>query len=362
MPVTDEEAALQAIAALDSLSPEQQSVLESINAILHNDEPFVDIHELFGLYNVLYFRSLLVPRVEVSWSPRLTLCAGICELTRDPTTKKYTRIRLKLSTPLLQFRPRSDTINTLLHESIHAYFFLTSSFSHTRSSPSSDDEDASGHGPGFQLLASFINTHSSNTYSITIYHTFHDEVDHYRTHVWKCSGPCKEKAPYYGLVKRSMNRAPGKSDTWWARHEAECGGTWMKVGEPGLTRKQKEGMSARERAGRQRNKIDGWVVRGRESGQTLVREGPDKGGRVSVQNNAGGKRRAEAIVVAGGVASSPSNHTGSGAVRKRQKVSGEDKDEEVQVVGENLHVECPICSIRVPDSSINEHLDVVHPP
>lgn len=29
---------------------------------------------------------------------------------------KYRRIRLKLSEPLLKFRPREDTINTLLHE------------------------------------------------------------------------------------------------------------------------------------------------------------------------------------------------------------------------------------------------------
>lgn len=73
MPVTDEHAALQAIAALESLSEEQTSALAAINTILRNGEPFVDIHELFGHYDVLYFRGLLVPRVEVLWSPRLTL-------------------------------------------------------------------------------------------------------------------------------------------------------------------------------------------------------------------------------------------------------------------------------------------------
>lgn len=73
MPVTDEDAALQAIATLESLSDEQKRALEAIHSILGDGEPFVDIHELFGYYNVLYFRSLLVPRVEVLWSPRLTL-------------------------------------------------------------------------------------------------------------------------------------------------------------------------------------------------------------------------------------------------------------------------------------------------
>jgi hypothetical protein len=71
--LTDEDTALQAIAALEDLTDEQRAALDSINAIINNGEPFVDVHELFALYNVLYFRKLLVPRVEVIWSPRLTL-------------------------------------------------------------------------------------------------------------------------------------------------------------------------------------------------------------------------------------------------------------------------------------------------
>jgi hypothetical protein len=73
MPVTDEDAAIAAIATLQVLSQAQKDALASINKIIHNDEPFVDIHELFGHYNVLYFRGLLAPRVAVIWSPRLTL-------------------------------------------------------------------------------------------------------------------------------------------------------------------------------------------------------------------------------------------------------------------------------------------------
>jgi len=71
--LTDEEAALQAIATLEELSAEQQEALKSINTIIHNGEPFVDVHELFTHYNVLYFRKILLPRVELLWSPRLTL-------------------------------------------------------------------------------------------------------------------------------------------------------------------------------------------------------------------------------------------------------------------------------------------------
>lgn len=73
MPNTDENAALQAIAALDVLSTDQQQALYAIDAIINNGEPFVDVLELFRYYDKLYFRNLLVPRVEVIWSPRLTL-------------------------------------------------------------------------------------------------------------------------------------------------------------------------------------------------------------------------------------------------------------------------------------------------
>lgn len=73
MPDTDEDAALHAIAALHALSAEQQDALRAIDTIINNEEPFVDVFELFRYYDKLYFRNLLVPRVEVIWSPRLTL-------------------------------------------------------------------------------------------------------------------------------------------------------------------------------------------------------------------------------------------------------------------------------------------------
>lgn len=50
--------------------------------------------------------------------------------------------------------------------------------------------------------------------------------------MWRCKGKCRELAPFYGYVKRSMNRAPGKNDLWWAEHEAKCGGEFEKISEP----------------------------------------------------------------------------------------------------------------------------------
>lgn len=65
-----------------------------------------------------------------------------------------------------------------------------------------------------------------------IYHTFHNEVDEYRRHWWRCDGPCQFQKPYYGYVKRATNRAPSAHDYWWAEHQSTCGGTYIKIKEP----------------------------------------------------------------------------------------------------------------------------------
>lgn len=68
--------------------------------------------------------------------------------------------------------------------------------------------------------------------STQVYHTFHDEVDEYRRHWWRCNGPCQDRKPYYGYVKRATNRAPSAHDCWWAEHQKTCGGTYIKIKEP----------------------------------------------------------------------------------------------------------------------------------
>lgn len=75
MPQSDEEAAALAISSIADLNDTQKDAQIKIDTILKSgdEDSFIDVHELFGLYNTLYFRSLLLPRVEVSWSPRLTL-------------------------------------------------------------------------------------------------------------------------------------------------------------------------------------------------------------------------------------------------------------------------------------------------
>ncbi|POM73115.1 Hypothetical protein PHPALM_10066 [Phytophthora palmivora] len=176
----------------DSLATQQCDLLAPENEYL---DPNPDLHSLFLEYNRMFFEGRLAG-CEVKWSKRMTLCE-----------------------PLLKLRPRSDMVNTLLHEMIHAYVFVAT--------PVRDHED---HGPLFQAHMNRINEAAKT--KITVFHTFHDEVDSYRQHVWQCSGLCRRTAPYFGLVKRAMNRAPGPTDRWWADHERGCGGRYTKIKEP----------------------------------------------------------------------------------------------------------------------------------
>lgn len=87
-----------------------------------------------------------------------------------------------------------------------------------------------GHGPDFTSIMKRINDRSGSR--ITVYHTFHAEIKQCRKHMWRCNGPCKERAPFYGWCRRSMNRPPQPADWWWNNHRMSCGGTYIKVSEP----------------------------------------------------------------------------------------------------------------------------------
>ncbi|KAI9485780.1 MAG: SprT-like family-domain-containing protein [Benjaminiella poitrasii] len=184
------------------------------------DETIPDLHELFMLFNALYFDHKL-DMVEVKWSNRMTRCAGTC------TFKTGGHCIVTLSEPLLKFRPKSDMIDTLLHEMIHALLFITQR-----------NIDRDGHGPEFLYEANRINKLADT--NITVYHSFHDEVDYYLTHVWQCNGSCRDKPPYFGIVKRSMNRPPQLADPWFADHQLTCEGTFVKIHSPEPTTKKRK--------------------------------------------------------------------------------------------------------------------------
>ncbi|XP_008568080.1 PREDICTED: sprT-like domain-containing protein Spartan isoform X1 [Galeopterus variegatus] len=176
-------------------------------------DPTPDLQALFVQFDDRFFWGQL-GAVEVKWSARMTLCAGMCSYEG-----RGGMCSIRLSEPLLKLRPRKDLVETLLHEMIHAYLFVTN-----------NDKDREGHGPEFCKHMYRINRLTGA--NITVYHTFHDEVDQYRRHWWRCNGPCQHKPPYYGYVKRATNRAPSAHDFWWPEHQKTCGGTYIKIKEP----------------------------------------------------------------------------------------------------------------------------------
>eukprot|EP00794_Sanderia_malayensis_P020164 gene20164-22139_t len=176
-------------------------------------DPVPNIIDLFLQFNDAYFDGLLAG-VEVKWSARMTLCAGLCRYEG-----RGGLCSIRLSQPLLKLRPRRDLVQTLLHEMIHAVLFVTH-----------NNKDHDAHGPEFLKHMHRINKQTGT--NITVYHNFHDEVNNYRQHWWRCDGPCQKRPPFYGIVRRSMNRAPSKNDTWWAEHMRTCGGKYTKIKEP----------------------------------------------------------------------------------------------------------------------------------
>ncbi|XP_060529383.1 DNA-dependent metalloprotease dvc-1 [Cylas formicarius] len=176
-------------------------------------DPTPDVHVLFMAFNERFFWGTLAS-VVVSWSTRMTMCAGVCSYQGRGGMCSIT-----LSEPLLKLRPRKDLVETLLHEMIHAYLFITH-----------NNRDRDGHGPEFHRHMYRINQEAGT--NISVYHDFHDEVRLYQQHWWRCDGPCTQWKPYFGMVRRATNRAPGSYDRWWEDHRRKCGGTFIKVKEP----------------------------------------------------------------------------------------------------------------------------------
>ncbi|XP_058058803.1 uncharacterized protein LOC131209697 [Anopheles bellator] len=198
--------------------------LNSTQNLVHPDweilDPTPDIFALFPLFDRKFFQGKL-GCVQLEWSKKMYNCAGICYQRSNRMGKSCI---IRLSEPLLKLRPRKDLVQTLLHEMIHAYCFVLGI-----------REGNGGHGPTFKKIMNGINKIAGT--HITVYHTFHDEVNIYKTHWWKCNGPCQHKHPFYGVVKRTANRKPGPSDFWWKEHNLTCGGEFVKIREPSPKRK-----------------------------------------------------------------------------------------------------------------------------
>ena len=86
---------------------------------------------------------------------------------------------MRLSRPLLKYRSISELLETLLHELIHAWLFVTKD-RHSRN----DGKD--GHGPDF--IQKMVEVNEVTGLHLSVYHSFTDEVDEARQHVWLCDG------------------------------------------------------------------------------------------------------------------------------------------------------------------------------
>uniref|UniRef100_A0A3Q2VM62 DNA-dependent metalloprotease SPRTN n=1 Tax=Haplochromis burtoni TaxID=8153 RepID=A0A3Q2VM62_HAPBU len=204
---------LLAIRLQEQFDQEYQRPMSIVDESWEMLDPNPDVRAMFLEFNDMFFWGKL-SGVEVKWSSRMTLCAGVCSYEG-----RGGLCSIRLSEPLLKLRPRKDLVETLLHEMIHALLFVTQ-----------NNRDRDGHGPEFCKHMNRINKASGT--KITIYHSFHDEVDVYRQHWWRCDGPCQKRKPYFGYVKRAMNRAPSSLDPWWEDHQRTCGGTYTKIKEP----------------------------------------------------------------------------------------------------------------------------------
>lgn len=161
---------------------------------------------------------------------------------------------------------------------IHAYLFILNI-----------REGNGGHGPNFTRIMNGINKTAGT--NITVYHNFHDEVELYRTHVWRCNGICQHRKPFFGWIRRTSNRAPGPNDFWWAKHQETCGGYFHKVSEPEPKRKTTKKQAANNNPA----KITNWLnktgspnsaykpnginftsMRGAGGSRTIVVKGPNR--------------------------------------------------------------------------------------
>ncbi|KAK4474187.1 hypothetical protein MN116_003486 [Schistosoma mekongi] len=295
-------------------------------------DPLPDIRLLFSSFNSQFFESSL-GAVEVKWSSRMTLCAGVCKFQ-----KRHGICSISLSEPLLKFRPRKDLVETLLHEMIHAFLFVTRR-----------DKDRDDHGPNFISHMHRINSLAG--VNITVYHSFHDEVDTYRTHWWRCTGPCRYRPPYFGYVKRSMNRAPGPRDTWWGQHQAICIGNFIKIKEPKqnvpLKRKTTFGSHLKDQV-KSKNQVKSGDIR-----NFIAINSQSKNcipGSASQPGNSRSSCSSTHIW--------PSDDKGHVLGNCRQDMPSIEYRPNIIETADLSEVSCPNCTCTILLSQINEHLDI----
>ncbi|CAF1633426.1 unnamed protein product [Adineta ricciae] len=167
-----------------------------------------NIHQLFNQFNMDYFGDQLSSTC-IQWDQRIYGCGAVCLYPSEENS-----CRITLSEPLLRSRPRTDLIETLLHEMIHVYLYITKQI-----------RDRRIHNEDF--LYHMLRINDLSGMNIKVYHKFVDELcGHYW---WQCNGICKNWRPFYGYFRRPVYRQPSYHDYWFSEHKRCCNGQLMSV-------------------------------------------------------------------------------------------------------------------------------------
>ena len=314
-------------------------------AVVEEDllDPHPDIHDLFVHYDQLYFQGRLCANaVSVNWSHRMTVCAGLCKSTITSENKSVNfvgdaaifphvpSITVSLSVPLLQYRPSGDLKDTLLHEMIHASLMLSKTFA-----------GPDGHGGPFLEVMNTINASKVADwarpkigYQLSVRHGFVEEVELQRKWKWKCEqcGKC---------ISRCMNRAPSHKDCrqyridvrkmkkcidphcQWHGHQFVCGGNYQLIRWP-----PEHNCNLQQSEKRKSTHVHN-SMESQTQPQTKRKE---KTPRIVAPASASAHQSIASFFVS-------SEHTPSSYSRLP------------------LQMECPICSLEVPMSRMNSHVD-----
>uniref|UniRef100_A0A6I8QKR3 SprT-like domain-containing protein n=1 Tax=Xenopus tropicalis TaxID=8364 RepID=A0A6I8QKR3_XENTR len=187
--------------------------LSIVDPIWETIDPNPNLQTLYNDFNERIFSGML-PEIEVKWSNRMTRATGACYPFFNEEGN-CVQCRIYLSKPILELRPRRDTVETLLHEMIHAF----QCFRKTK-------DEGDDHGPNFQNFVEILNNSLGTNITVSITHCFYEEVEALKRHWWECDGPCQK------VVKRARNMAPSNKERWFREHEQTCGGNFIKISEP----------------------------------------------------------------------------------------------------------------------------------
>lgn len=173
------------------------ATLHPLDPLLEHIDPRPNVQRLFARFNRQYFYGLL-DVVSVSYgNANMTDSAGLTRFTGADDD-----IVICLSRPLLDKAKRSDIVETLLHEMIHAYLMVIGR------------EDYEEHGRRF--MAELDRLNKALGVRMECEHDIDTDTEALKPYLWRCNGRCEAEQ------RRANKREPGES-----HHEPGCDGEFV---------------------------------------------------------------------------------------------------------------------------------------